>query len=91
MRCLGHADAGHHVFTLGIDQVIAFDLGFAGGTVAGHGHAGGAVLAHVAENHGDDIDGRAQVVRDVGGIAVVNGPLAVPAFKTASVAIRSCS
>ncbi len=31
---LGQADAGHHVFTLGIDQEVAFRLVVAGGGVA---------------------------------------------------------
>jgi hypothetical protein len=78
---LGHANAGHDILALGIDQIIAFDLGFAGGTVAGHGHAGGAVVAHVAEDHGHDADRRAQIVGDAGGIAVIDGAFAVPAFE----------
>ena len=52
-----------------------------GGAVAGHGHTGGAVVAHIAENHGDDVDGRAQVVGDAGGRAIIDGPFAVPAFE----------
>ena len=75
------ADAGHHVFALGVEQVVAVHFLLAGGRVTGEGHAGAGVPAHVAKDHGDDVDGGAQVVRDAGGIAVINGALAVPGFE----------
>ena len=78
---LGHADAGHHVLALGVGEVVALDVMLAGGAVAGHGDPGGAGLAHVAEHHGHDADGGPQIVGDPGGIAVVHGALAVPAFE----------
>ncbi len=53
---LRRADAGDHVLALGIDQVLAVEGVLAGRRVAGEGHAGGAVGAHVAEHHGLDVD-----------------------------------
>ena len=77
----GLAGAGHHVLALGVDEEVALDLVGAVGNVAGGDHAGAAVRAHVAEDHGDDVDRGAQVVGDLGGVAVVDGPLAVPALE----------
>ena len=56
---LRRADAGHDVLALGIDQELAVELVRAGRGVAGEGDAGGGGLAHVAEHHGLDGDGRA--------------------------------
>ena len=53
-------------------------LALAGRRVAREGHAGAGVVAHVAEDHGDDVDGGAQVVRDLELVAVVDGALAHP-------------
>ena len=78
---VGVADAGHHIFALGVQQVIAVHFLLAGRRVAGEGHAGAGVPAHVAEDHGHDVDGRAQVMRDVGGVAVIDGALAIPGFE----------
>ena len=78
---LGLSDSGHYIFALGVGQVVPFDFILAGGAVAGHGNARGAVVAHVAENHGYDADGGPQVMRNPGCIPVVHGPFAVPAFK----------
>ena len=75
------ADAGDHVFALGVDQVVAVEFGVAVDRVAGEGDAGAGVVAHVAKDHRQDVDGRAQVVADVGGVAVVDGALAKPAVE----------
>ena len=56
---LGRADTGDDVLALGIDQVLAVHLVLAGAGIAGEADAGGAVVAHVAEHHGDDVDRRA--------------------------------
>ena len=72
------ADAGDHVFALGIDQILTVEVVFAGGRVAGEGHAGGAVVAHVAEDHRLDIDGGAPVGGDVVELAVGDGALVHP-------------
>ncbi len=45
------ADAGDHVLALGVDQELAVEVVLAGSRVAGEGDAGGAVVAHVAEDH----------------------------------------
>ena len=53
---LGGADAGHHVLTLGVDEVLAEELVLAGARVAGEAHAGSRVVAAVAEHHGHHVD-----------------------------------
>ena len=75
------ADAGHDVLALGVDQPLAVELVVAGGRVAGEGHAGGGGVAHVAEDHGLDVDGGAPVVGNALDPAVGDGLLAVPALE----------
>lgn len=74
----GVADARDHVLALRVLQVVAVDALVAGGRVAGEGDAGTGVGAEVAEDHGADVDGRAQVVRDALLAAVEFGPVGVP-------------
>ena len=74
----GGAHACHHVLALGVGQKLAEQLALAGGGVAGEGHAGAAVVAHVAEGHGLDVDGGAPGVGDVVVPAVHVGPGIVP-------------
>ena len=81
LNVIGRSNPGHHILTLGVGQIIAFDMLFTGGGVAGHGHPGGAGIAHIAEDHGNDIHRRPQIVGNAGGIAVIDGTLAVPALK----------
>ena len=71
-------DAGHHVLALGVDQVFAVVGVLAGRRVARETHAGGAVVAHVAEHHGLDIDGGAPMIRQVVQLAVRDGALVHP-------------
>ncbi len=75
------ADAGHDVLALGVHQPLAVELVVAGGRVAGEGDAGGGGVAHVAEDHGLDVDRGAPVVRDSFDPAVGDGLLAVPALE----------
>ena len=72
------ADAGDDVLALGVDQIFAVEGVLAGRGVAGEGDAGGAVLAHVAEHHGLDVDGGAPFGRDVVQAAVGDGALVHP-------------
>ena len=74
----GVADAGHHVFALGVEQIIAVEFLVPVDRVAGEGHPGPAVVAQVAEDHRLNVDGGAQVVANTGGVAVIDGPLAEP-------------
>ena len=67
----GGPDAGHDVLALGVGQVLAEQDLLAGVRVAGERDARAGVVAHVAEDHRHDVDGRAQVVRDVLVLAVV--------------------
>ena len=76
---LGVADAGHHVLALGVHEVVAIEQRFTGCRIAGEGHARAGALAHVAKDHGLDVDRRSQVVRDAGRIAIVHRTPAVPA------------
>ena len=62
---LGGADAGDDVLALGVDEEFAVENVLAGAGVAGEADAGGAVLAHVAEDHGLDVDGGAPGGGDV--------------------------
>ena len=75
------ADTGHDIFALGIEQVFAHHLLFTSGWVAGKGYASARVIAHVAKDHGHDIDRGAKIIGNVGGLAVVNRFLAHPRFE----------
>ena len=58
------AHAGDHVLALGVDEEVAARLGLAGHLVAAERHAGGRVVALVAEHHLLDVDRGAPVVGD---------------------------
>ena len=78
---LGIPDACDHILPLGVDEIFAHHLLIAGGGVAGERHAGPGVIAHIAENHGHDINSRAQVIRDALFLTVRDGALAHPGFE----------
>ena len=67
-------DAGDDVLALGVGQVLAVEHLLAGVRVAGEGDAGARVVAHVAEDHGHDVDRGAEVVGDLLVVAVVHRP-----------------
>ena len=75
----GRPDARHDVLALGVGEVLAVQDLLARVRVAGEGDAGPRVVAHVAEDHGHDVDRRPQVMGDVLVVAVVHGALAEPA------------
>ena len=58
------ADTGNNVFALSVNQVVASDSLDASGAVAGKSNAGGAVVAHVAEDHRLNVDGGSPGVRN---------------------------
>src|SRR5438105_3612486 len=58
-------DAGDHVLALGVDQKLAVKALVAGRRIARERNAGCGGLAHVAENHGLDVDGGAPTLGDV--------------------------
>ena len=62
---LGRADTGNNILALGIDQKFTVEVILAGRGVAGKGHTGGAVIAHVAEDHRLDVDGSTPFRRDI--------------------------
>ena len=75
----GRTDTGHHVFALGVDQVLTVEVSIAVARVARESDAGGRIAAHVAEHHGLHVDGGSPLVRNLLDAAVVDGALAVPA------------
>ena len=62
---LGHADAGDHVFALGVGEEVAVGPVLAGRRVAGERDAGAGVVALVAEHHRLDVDRGTEVVGDL--------------------------
>ena len=73
------ADAGHHVFALSVDEVLAVEVGVvARRGVAREGDAGGRVVAAVTEDHRLDVHGGAGEAADVVELAVLNGAGVVP-------------
>ena len=78
VQAQGVADAGDDVLALRVDQVVAVGAGVAGRRVTGERDAGAAVLAEVAEHHGADVDGGAQVLRDPFPTPVQPGAVGVP-------------
>ena len=81
VEVLGSADAGHHVFALGVLQELAHHLLGAGRGVAGEQHAGAAVVAHIAEHHRLDVDGGAHLLVDLVELAVFDRPFVHPAVE----------
>ena len=59
------ADTGNDVFALCVGKELAEQALVAGRGVAGEGNARAAVIAHVAEGHGLDVDGSTPGIRDV--------------------------
>ena len=80
-QLLRRADAGDHILALGVDQELAVKAIGAGRRVAGEGDAGGAIAAHIAEDHGLHIDGGAPGGGNIVQAAVNDGPLVHPGFK----------
>jgi hypothetical protein len=75
---LRRAHAGDHIFALGVEQVLAVEVVFAGGRVAGEAHASAGGIAQVAEHHRLHVDGGAEIARDVVHAAVVVRARVVP-------------
>ena len=76
---LRRPNAGDDVLALRVREVLAEQLAVTGVRVAGEGDPRAGVVAHVAEDHRHDVDGRAEVVGDLVVVAVVAGTLAEPA------------
>src|SRR5690606_36097731 len=71
-------DTCHHVFTLGVHQVLAVEDVFAGGRISGEGYACTGGLAHVTKHHGLDVDSCTPFMGNVVDLAVADGPSTVP-------------
>ena len=67
---LGRADPGDDVLALGVLEELAVEPALAGGRVAREADARPGAVAPVAEDHLDDVDGGAEVVRDLVGAPV---------------------
>ena len=70
--------SGDDILALGVHQVFAVEDVLAGGRVAGEGDARAGVVAHIAEDHHLDVDGRAPGLGDVIHLPVGDGPVVVP-------------
>ncbi len=75
----GRPDAGHDVLALGVREVLTEEGLLARVRVARERDARPGVVAHVAEDHRDDVDRGAQVVGDLLVVPVVDRALAEPA------------
>ena len=69
----------NHVFALGVDEVFAEDDVFAGRGVSGEGNAGSAVVAHVSEDHGLNVDGSSDGIVNLFFASINDGSVVVPA------------
>ncbi len=78
---LGGPDPGHHVLTLGVDEVLAVKNILTGGGVAGECHPGPGIPACIPENHGLDVHGRSPAGRDPVFLAIDLGPIVVPGIE----------
>ena len=78
---LGLPDPGHHILSLGVEEVVPFDPLLPGGDIPGGDHPGPGVLAHVPEDHHLDIDRRPEVMGYPRGLAVVHRPLPGPGLE----------
>ena len=75
---LRRADAGNHIFALGVDQKFAVKHFLAGGGIAGESHAGAGIDAGIAENHRLHVHGRAPFLGNVVFPAVNDGAIVHP-------------
>ena len=76
---LWRADAGDDVFALRVYEIFAVEFLIAGAGVARKGDARGGGLAHIAEHHGLDVDGRAPAFGDVVVLAIEDRAIVHPA------------
>ena len=72
------ADTSHHIFALGVDEVLAHHLVIASGRVACERHTCRAVITHVAEDHRTNIDGSTQVMVNAFLVTIIHSALAIP-------------
>ena len=75
---LGGSYPRHDVLALGVDQIFAVEPLLAGGGIAAESDPRGAVVAHVAVDHGLHVDGGAPFVRDIVQLPVHRCPFVVP-------------
>mmetsp|Transcript_56542 Transcript_56542/g.69124 ORF Transcript_56542/g.69124 Transcript_56542/m.69124 type:complete len:308 (+) Transcript_56542:60-983(+) len=64
-KLLWSTDACNDIFSLSIDQKFTIEFVLTSGRVTSEGNASGTVIAHVSEDHGLHVHGRAPPLRDV--------------------------
>ena len=78
---LWRPNSGDHVLALRIHKILAVESVFAGRGISAKANAGGAIIAHVAKNHGLNIYGRTPGVGNVVQSAVGDGTGVHPTAK----------
>ena len=77
----GRADAGYDVLALGVDEAVAVEDVLAGVGIAGEADAGAGGVALVAEDHLNDVDGRALEIGDLLDATVGDGLVGLPGIE----------
>ena len=75
------ADTGHDIFALSVQKEVSHRLFFTGVVVSGEGHSGARRIAQVSKNHGLNVHGRTEIVRDALFFTVHHGAGVVPALE----------
>ena len=75
------ADAGNHIFTLGVEQIFSPEFVFSGGGVSRKSNSRTGSFFHISKNHGHYVDCSAQIMRNTIRIAVIYCPFAIPGGK----------
>ena len=81
VEVLGVANTRDHVFALRVHEEVAVRNVLTGGGVAREADTRARVVVAVAEDHGLNVDGGAEVVRDLLADAVGDGACSVPALE----------
>ena len=71
----------HHVFPLGVHKEVPVQAWLSGGRIAARHDPRPAIVAHVPEDHGLDVDRRADVVRDSRRVPVVDCTFRIPGLE----------
>ena len=74
----GRPNARHDVFALGVDEIFAVEPLLAVRRIAAEGDPRGAVVPHIAVDHGLHVDGGTPFIRDVVQLPVHRGAFVVP-------------
>ena len=78
---LGSPNTCHHIFALSINQIFAVQSLFPSGGIARKGYTSTAGIAHIAKDHGLDINRCTQMIGDLIDLPVDDGPWILPGAK----------